>query len=136
MLATMALLRYCSGPAMVLPLLPRRGHIGAGPLERVFPTVDDLPRPEEDPRTGRGVAELVEVKVRDLTPALHRLGQPAQEDAVAAGSRHAPASPSHPEHKGELGGRPVKGKGGVRDNVMFLGDDRRAVLQFVNHRAA
>ena len=71
---------------MVLPLLPRRGHIGAGPLERVFPTVDKLPRPEEDPRTGR---------------------RPRKKE-----------------------------KGAVRDTVMFPGDDRRAALQFVNHRAA
>ena len=105
MLATTVSLAWCWRAATVLRLLLWRGHIGAGPLERVFPAVDDLPRPDEDPRTGRGPAELVDVKVRDLAPALHRLGQPAQEDAVAPGYRHAPAAPSHPEHKGEPGGR-------------------------------
>ncbi len=70
---------------MVLPLLLRRGHIGVGPLGGVFPAVDDLPRPDEDPRTRRGLAELVDVKVRDLAPALHRLGQPAQEDVIMQG---------------------------------------------------
>ncbi len=27
-----------------MPWISRRGHVGTGPLERVFPTVDDLPR--------------------------------------------------------------------------------------------
>src|ERR1035437_2425712 len=105
MLATTALLGWCYGTATALRLLLRRGHIGAGPLERVFAAVDDLPRPDEDPRTGRGLAELLDVKVCDVDPALHRLGQRAQENAVSPGHRHTPAAPSHPEDKGELGRR-------------------------------
>lgn len=50
---------------MDLLLVLRRGHVGVGPLQRVFPAVDDLPRSNEDPRTGRGLAEFVCVKVRD-----------------------------------------------------------------------
>ena len=42
MLATTVLPGCCYGTATALPLLLRRGHIGAGPLERVFPAVDDL----------------------------------------------------------------------------------------------
>src|ERR1019366_3434973 len=117
MLATIALLWRCYGAAAVLPwslALPGsgvpwrfgRGNIGAGPLERVFAAVDDLARPDEDPRTGRGVAELLDVKVRDVAPASHRAGQRAQEDAVSPGHRDAPAAPSHPEDKGELFCRP------------------------------
>src|ERR1035441_3725425 len=109
MLATIALLWRCYGAAAVLPwslALPGsgvpwrfgRGNIGAGPLERVFAAVDDLARPDEDPRTGRGVAELLDVKVRDVAPASHRAGQ-----------RDAPAAPSHPEDKGELFCRPSLG---------------------------
>src|ERR1035441_2931139 len=105
MLATMELLRRCYGTAMGLRLLLGRGHIGVGPLARVFAAVDDLPGPDEDPRPGRGLAELADVKVRNLAPALHGLGQRAQEDAVSPGHRYTPAAPSHAEDKGELGGR-------------------------------
>jgi hypothetical protein len=69
MLATIALLRCCYGTAAALPLLLPRGHIGVCPLECVFPAVDDLPRPDEDPSTGRGLAELLDVMVRDIAPA-------------------------------------------------------------------
>src|ERR1039458_1932768 len=105
MLATTALLGWCYGTATAWQLLLRRGHIGAGPLEHVFPAVEDLARPDEDPRTGRGLAELFDVMVRDVAPALHGLGQRAQEDAVSPGHRDAAAAPSNPEYKGELGGR-------------------------------
>ena len=100
MLPTKVLLAWGWRAAKVLQLFLRRGHIGEGHLERVFPAVEDLPRPDEDPRTGRGLAELVGIEVRDLAPALQRLGQPVQEDAVAPGHRDTPSAPSHPEHKG------------------------------------
>src|ERR1019366_1732915 len=105
MLATMGLLWRCYGVAMAVPLLLRRGHIGAGPLERVFPAGDDLGRPEKSPRSARGLAELLEVMVRDVAPALPCLGKRAQEDAVSPGHRDAATAPSNPEYKGELGGR-------------------------------
>ena len=76
MLATCLLPRWRYGAATALPLLLLRGHIGASPLERVLPVVDGAPRPDEDPRAGWGLAGLVEVKVRDLTPAPHRLVRP------------------------------------------------------------
>jgi len=53
-----------------LPL--RRGYIGAGHLGRVFAAVENLPRPDEDPRTGRGQAEFGDVKVRDLARPLNK----------------------------------------------------------------
>ncbi len=36
------------------------GPEGAGALERDCPVVDDLPHPGSDPRTGLGLAELVD----------------------------------------------------------------------------
>jgi hypothetical protein len=65
MLATVALVRYCSSPNVALRLRRGRGRIGAGPRERTGLAVDDLPCPNENPPTGRGLAELVDVKIRD-----------------------------------------------------------------------
>src|ERR1035437_5087906 len=115
MLATMVRLRWCYGAAIALPLpfsLPfglapwplRRRHVGVGPLERVLPAIDDLPGPDEDPRTGRRLAVLLHVKVGDLAPAPHRLGQPAQQDAIASGYRDAPAATPHAKYEGEFRG--------------------------------
>jgi len=64
MLPTKVLLAWGWRAAKVLQLLLRRGHIGEGHLERVFAAVEDLPRPDEDPGTGRRLAELLDVKVR------------------------------------------------------------------------
>jgi hypothetical protein len=77
MLGTTAQPRRCYGGAMALGLLRGRGHIGAGSLEGVCAAVDDLARSDEEPRAGRGRAELVDVKVRDVAAALHGLGEPA-----------------------------------------------------------
>ncbi len=54
MFDTTALPAGCLHAATALPSHLRRGHFGVGPLERFFPAVDDLTRPDEDPRTGRG----------------------------------------------------------------------------------
>ena len=105
MLATSVALGWCYGAASALVLRLRRGNIGPRPLECVLAAVDDLTRPDEDPRSGPRPAELVGVKVGDGAPTLHGLGQPAQKDAVAPGCRNAPGARSHPEDKSELGGR-------------------------------
>jgi hypothetical protein len=39
-------------PGSVLAWPFRRGHIDAGPLKRVLPVADDLPRSEEDGQEG------------------------------------------------------------------------------------
>jgi hypothetical protein len=43
-----------------LPRTVGRGHVGVGLLERDVPAVEDSPCPDEDTRTGRGLAELVD----------------------------------------------------------------------------
>ena len=56
-LGTCLLLRRDYGEAMALQRLAVTSPAGAHrrtSLERVFPPVEDLPRPDEDPRTGGG----------------------------------------------------------------------------------
>src|ERR1035438_7701024 len=102
MLATSVALGWCYGAASALVLRLRRGNIGPRPLECVLAAVDDLTRPDEDPRSGPRPAELVGVKVGDGAPTLHGLGQPAQKDAVAPGCRNAPGAIKRKGKRGDV----------------------------------
>jgi len=89
--AATVLLRCGYGAAMVLRLLLRRGHSGAGPLERVFPSVEDLPRAEEDPRTAS------QLNGRDTLPQQARRFDAlttARQDAWSVGASGYPSRPT------------------------------------------
>src|ERR1017187_2613660 len=74
------------------------------PRSTLFPYTTLFRSPDEDPRTGPRLAELLHVKVGDLAPTPRRLRQPAQQHAIAPGHGDAPAAPPNAKYEGELRG--------------------------------